>query len=182
MVLKTNVIGHSSIKQDRHKFSSRIIGSTASQEYVMAKKGTALTPKQQHFCRAVAAGCTMSDAYREAYSTSRMKPASIHREATRLMSNPMITTRIEVLNRAKDRAFIASAVSDRELVLTQLREIAAHAKGTPAEHATLRACDLLGKTVGLYKDVVETVVQRSPEEIRTEIVELYERHKDKPVH
>ena len=124
----------------------------------------------------------MSDAYREAYSTSRMKPASIHREATRLMSNPMITTRIEVLNRAKDRAFIASAVSDRELVLTQLREIAAHAKGTPAEHATLRACDLLGKTVGLYKDVVETVVQRSPEEIRTEIVELYERHKDKPVH
>ena len=118
----------------------------------------------------------MSDAYREAYSTSRMKPASIHREATRLMSNPMITTRIEVLNRAKDRAFIASAVSDRELVLTQLREIAAHAKGTPAQHATLRACDLLGNTVGLYRDVVETVVQRTPDEIRAELAEIIKHY------
>jgi len=142
----------------------------------MAKKGSGLTPKQQHFCRAVASGCTMSDAYREAYSTSRMKPATIHREATRLMSNPMITTRIEVLNRAKDRAFIASAVSDRELVLTQLREIVVNAKGTPAEHAILRACDLLGKTVGLYKDVVETVEQRTSEEIQAELEEYLAEH------
>ncbi len=137
----------------------------------MAKKGSGLTPKQQHFCRVVASGCTMSDAYREAYSTSRMKPATIHREATRLMSNPMITTRIEGLNRAKDRAFIASSLSDRELVLKQLRVIVENAKGTPAEHATLRACDLLGKTVGLYKDVVETIVPKSADEIRKELAE-----------
>ena len=144
----------------------------------MAKKGTALTPKQRHFCRAVAAGSTLSSAYIEAYSTSRMNKTTIGREATRLMSNPLITTHVETLNRAKDRAVVASSLSDRELVLTQLRKIAAHANGTPAEHAILRACDLLGKSVGLYKDVIETVVQRSPEEIRAEIVELYEKHKD----
>ena len=142
----------------------------------MAKKGTALTPKQQHFCRAVASGCTMSDAYREAYNTGRMKPATINREAHALMADPKITARCEVLNRAKDRAVIASSLSDRELVLTQLREIAANAKGTPAEHATLRACDLLGKTVGLYRDVVETVVQRTPDEIRAELAEIIKHY------
>ena len=145
----------------------------------MAKKGTALTPKQQHFCRAVASGCTMSDAYREAYSTSRMKPATINREAHALMADPKITARCEVLNRAKDRAVVASSLSDGEKVKTKLRELLDNPTGTPAEHVALRACDLLGKTVGLYKDVIETVVQRSPEEIQAEIVELYEKYKDK---
>ena len=135
----------------------------------MAKKGSGLTPKQQHFCRVIASGCTMSDAYREAYSTSRMKPATINREAHTLMANPKITARVEVLQRAKDRAVVASGLSDRERVLTKLREIADNAEGTPAENTTLRACDLLGKTVGLYKDVVETVVQRTPAEIQAEI-------------
>ncbi len=145
----------------------------------MARKGTALTPKQQHFCRAVASGCTMSDAYREAYSTSRMKPATINREAHALMADPKITARCEVLNRAKDRAVIASSLSDGEKVKTKLRELLDNPTGTPAEHVALRACDLLGKTVGLYKDVIETVVQRSPDEIQAEIVELYEKYKDK---
>ena len=141
----------------------------------MAKKGSGLTPKQQHFCRAIVSGCTMSDAYREAYSTSRMKPATIHREATRLVSNPMITTRIEVLNRANERAVVASMVSDRERVLTKLRELLDNPDGTSAEQVMLRAADLLGKSVGLYKDVVETVVQRSPDEIRTELNEYLAR-------
>ena len=86
----------------------------------MALKGSGLTPKQQHFCRAVVSGCTMSDAYREAYSTSRMKPATINREAHALMAIPKITARVEVLQGAKDRAVVASAVSDKDLVLTEL--------------------------------------------------------------
>ncbi len=142
----------------------------------MAKKGSGLTPKQQHFCRAVASGCTMSDAYREAYSTSRMKPATIHREATILMSNPMITTRIEGLNRAKDRAVVASVVSDRERVLTKLRALLDNPDGTSAEQVMLRAADLLGKSVGLYKDVVETITPKSVEEIDKELEAYLAEH------
>ena len=145
----------------------------------MARKGTALTPKQRHFCRAVAAGSTLSGAYTEAYSTSRMNKTTIGREATRLMSNPLITTHVETLNRAKDRAVIASSLSDGEKVKTKLRELLDNPTGTPAEHVALRACDLLGKTVGLYKDVIETVVQRTPAEIRAEMIELYEKEKKK---
>ena len=134
----------------------------------MAKKGSGLTPKQQHFCRAIASGCTMSDAYREAYSTSRMKPATIHREATRLMSNPMITTRIEVLNRAKDRAMVASAVSDKDRVLTKLRGHMENA--TNEDNAKIRATELLGRTVpGLFKGEEPAEVQRSAQEIRDDI-------------
>ena len=146
----------------------------------MAKKGTALTPKQQHFCRAVASGLTLSDAYREAYNTSKMSAAAIHNESSLLMAHHDVTVRVESLQRAKDRAVIASSLSDGEKVKTKLRELLDNPTGTPAEHVALRACDLLGKTVGLYKDVIETVVQRSPDEIQAEIAELYERYKDKP--
>ncbi len=68
---------------------------------------------------------------------------------------------------------IATSLSDRERVLNKLRDIVANAKGTPAENTLLRACDLLGKSIGLYKDVVvETAPQRSPEEIREDIKRL----------
>ena len=133
----------------------------------MTNRTTELTPKQQHFCRAVVSGCTMSDAYREAYNTSNMKPATVHREAHTLMSHPKVTTRVEALQRARDRAVIASSLSDRERVLEQLRHFADHAK--PSDSVRLRACEMLGKSVGLFKDVIETVEHRSPEEILAEI-------------
>ena len=136
----------------------------------MANRTNDLTPKQQHFCRAVASGCTMSDAYREAYSAGRMKPATINREAHTLMAIPKITTRVEALQRAKDRALVASAVSDRERVLTALRDFMVNAD---TDSAKIRATELLGKTVGLFKaDTVEAPKQRTAEEIQAELKEL----------
>ena len=105
-----------------------------------------------------------------------MNGASIRNEASKLMSNPAITLMVEGIQRAKDRAVIASAVSDSDRVLSRLRLIVDDAEGTPAENTALRACDLLGKSAGLYKDVVETVVQRTPEEIRKELAEYLEQH------
>ena len=141
----------------------------------MARKGSGLTPKQQHFCRAVASGLTLSDAYRESYNVSKMSAAAIHNESSLLMAHHDVTVRVESLQRAKDRAVIASSLSDGEKVKTKLRELLDNPTGTPAEHVALRACDLLGKTVGLYKDVIETVVQRTPAEIQAEIKELWDR-------
>ena len=40
---------------------------------------------------------------------------------------------------------------------------------TPADSAKIRAAELLGKSVGLFKDVVESKRQRSPEEIKKEL-------------
>ena len=137
----------------------------------MANRTNTLTPKQQAFCRAVVSGCTMSDAYREAYSTSNMKPATVNREAYALMADPKITARVETLQRAKDRAVIACGVSDRDLVLTQLRTLATKAEGKPAEHVILRAVDLLGKTQGMYKEVQVQETPRTAAEIQAELEE-----------
>ena len=60
---------------------------------------------------------------------------------------------------------------DRERVLTKLRDLLENAKGGPAEQAMLRAADLLGKSVGLYKDVQVQDAPRSADEIRAEIKE-----------
>ena len=143
----------------------------------MAKTQLGLTGKQQHFCRAVVSGCTMSDAYREAYNAANMKPATVNREAHTLMADPKITTRVEWLQKAKDRAVVASSLSDRERVLTKLRAMLDTTEGGPAVTAQLRAAELLGKSVGLFKDVtVQEEPERSSEELTAELEELLERY------
>jgi phage terminase small subunit len=146
----------------------------------MANRTSDLTPKQQHFCRAVVSGCTMSDAYREAYNTSNMKPATVNREAHTLMATPKIATRVEALQRAKDRAVVAASLSDRERVLTKLRDMMDTEEGGPVVMAQIRAAELLGKSVGLFKDVVETKPQRSADEIRAELEERLAAFTDQP--
>ena len=125
----------------------------------------------------------MSDAYREAYNASNMKPGSIHREASVLMSNPMITQRVERLQRQKDRAVIASSLTDRERVLTKLRDTLDTTEGGPAVTAQLRAAELLGKSIGIFKDVQvkEEPVQTAAEireEIQRRLAELKDEHDD----
>lgn len=83
------------------------------------------------------------------------------------MSHPKIATRVEALQRAKDRAVVASSLSDRERVLTMLREFAETAQ--PCDSVKLRACELIGKSVGLFKDVIETKVHRTTDEILADI-------------
>ena len=70
-----------------------------------------------------------------------------------LMADPKITTRVERLQQQKDRAAVAAGIGDKERVLTKLRDLLDNAQGVPAEQVMLRAADLLGKSVGLFKDV-----------------------------
>tara|TARA_R110000823_G_scaffold200670_10_gene331659 strand:+ start:3629 stop:3946 length:318 start_codon:yes stop_codon:yes gene_type:complete len=69
------------------------------------------------------------------------------------MSNPDIAQRVEVLIAARERAIQASGVSDREQVLSKLRGWMESAEG--ADAMKIRSAELLGKSVGLFKDVVE---------------------------
>jgi phage terminase small subunit len=57
------------------------------------------TAKQEAFCLAVIDPNVpdATAAYRSAYNCSKMKPATVNREATKLMANPTITTRMEEL-------------------------------------------------------------------------------------
>ncbi|MFO8006980.1 MAG: terminase small subunit, partial [Candidatus Brocadiia bacterium] len=62
-----------------------------------------LTPKQamavEHY---ILHGC-MSDAYRHAYSTANMKPATVNRRAIELFAKPHVASRVQALREENDR-------------------------------------------------------------------------------
>jgi len=57
----------------------------------------ALTAKQEAFAVAVAKGSKASDAYRGVYSADRMTPKSINEEASHLLANPKVASRVAEL-------------------------------------------------------------------------------------
>jgi phage terminase small subunit len=60
----------------------------------LAGAAAGLTAKQEAFAMAVAKGSKASDAYRAVYSAQRMTPKSINEEASRLMANPKVASRV----------------------------------------------------------------------------------------
>ena len=86
----------------------------------------ALTPKQEAFCIAVASGLNPSDAYRSAYDTSKMKPASINKEAKKLLTdNPHIAPRVDSLRKPVIEAAqygLAEAMAEAAEALSVARE------------------------------------------------------------
>lgn len=130
-----------------------------------------LTSKMLHFARCVASGMTQADAYREAYNAENMQASTIHEKASRLMAQDKIRARVDALVALRERALIRSAVDTRTKVLQKLEEFMDSAE--PSDSVKLRATELLGKSIGLFRDVLETDAntQRSSEELRAELEE-----------
>ena len=143
------------------------------------KPDTPLTQKQLHFCRVLASGTTQAAAYREAYDCGEgTNPATQQAAASRLMLKATIRARVERLIRDRERAITTAAVSDREKVLGKLREwmcpetimdVDGNAVKALASASELKAAELLGKSVGLFRDVVEDARGRTAEEIEGEL-------------
>jgi len=136
----------------------------------MANLKNDLTPKQLHFARCVASGMTQAAAYRESFDCQAGSLSKTQQEsASRLMSKPKIAARVEALVRQRERGMIASSLSDRERVLTKLR----HKIDTgQSDMIQLRAAELLGKSVGMFKDVQVQEAPQSSEEIEAKLAEL----------
>ena len=127
-----------------------------------------LTPSPAHFARCVAGGMTQADAYREAYDPSdSTKSETIHTLASRLMAKDEIRSRVDSIVAAKERAVAASALSDRDKVLSKLRF---WLDGGVTDSNQLRAAELLGKASGVFTDQVSiTSTERAPAEVAAEI-------------
>ena len=127
-----------------------------------------LTPKQAHFARCVAQGMTQADAYREAYDPKQSTAATIHTLASRVMGKVEVRARVESLIKARERAVVASALTDRDKVLNRLR---AWLEGTEeADSNRLRAAELLGKASGLFTtDISVTTKERDSSQVAAEI-------------
>lgn len=113
-----------------------------------------LTDKQEKFCQAVFEGNNFSDAYRAAYDTQNMNTASIHREAHALTVNPKVSARIDSLFADKEKEQRMLRLSRSEKVISKLEQVAL--RDGEADGTQVRALELLGKTMGLFIDKVET--------------------------
>ena len=131
----------------------------------MAKE---LTPKQAHFARCVAQGMTQADAYREAYDPKQSTAATIHTLASRVMSKVEVRSRVEALIKARERAVVASALTDRDKVLGKLRVWLEGTEETDSNR--LRAAELLGRSSGLFAtDINVTTKERDSSAVAAEI-------------
>ena len=147
----------------------------------MSKK---LTAKQEAFCTAYVTGRTvdgvlinkdgkalsLADAYRSAYDTTNMAPATVRKEAAVLFSNPLVTTTCQQISDDMKRKVTVMTVSDSDRVLTKLRDLLDNAQGTPAENTMLRAADLLGKSCNMYSNTTVVLTEdKTARDISAEI-------------
>ena len=134
--------------------------------------GHGLTAKQEAFCQAYVNGASKgnaSAAYREAYDTDKMKPASIRAEACRLLDNLNITQRIDQLSADIVQQQRLQGVSLRQRVTDGLLTEAQMAE-SPA--ARVRAWELIGKLQGVdafAADKLETTQKITTKEAETEL-------------
>jgi phage terminase small subunit len=113
-----------------------------------------LTPKQERFAQLVASGENLSDAYRQAYDASGMKPASVNRSAKEVIDNPKIAARVEELRKPiVERAQITLETHLRDLMM--LRNMAVKEKQISAAIAAEVA---RGKASGVHVEKSEMKV------------------------
>ena len=150
-----------------------------SEDAVMGKTRDGLTAKQMHFARCVASGMSQAEAYREAFDVVAGGKTATHREAaSRLMARADIRLRVDALIAQRERSILASSLSDRERVLTKLREWTDTAQ--PADGNKLRAAELLGRTSGMFRDVIETSESKTSDELLAELETMLDSVDDSP--
>lgn len=118
-----------------------------------------VTVKQENFIQCVIDGMTYSDAYRNSYDISPdTKDTTVHVSACKLMQNPNVKKRMQFLEAEKEELRRMQGQSMHARVIDRLEREANDKKNPPA--VRVRALELLGKTVGAFKDVSETTVKK----------------------
>ena len=105
------------------------------------------------------------DSYTKAYSANNMKKQTIYEASCRLSKDSKIAARVDHLVSMKEQALTRSAVSLKSKVLAKLEAFMDSA--TTADGNKIRAAELLGKSVGLFKEVIEDNrdLSKTPEQL-----------------
>ena len=121
-----------------------------------------LTDKQEKFCLNIVSGMNQADAYRNSYDAQNMADDTIYAEASKLMSNHKVTTRIEKLRDKAANSSIMSAIQRKEFLTNMILN------DTDANRTDkLKALDILNKMDGEYITKIEADVDIS--DIRVEL-------------
>ena len=140
----------------------------------VVKKEAELTIKQRQFVDEIIKGKLGSykEAYAKVYDVTLTKankiPKWVEVEASKLVANPKIAISIQRAIERKEQSVVASSLRTRNYVIDQLYR---ESKESDSDSARIRALELLGKSVSLFSDVVETKEARTSDEVERDIEE-----------
>ena len=112
-----------------------------------------LTPKQEKFVQGIIEGKSQADAYRSAYNTKNMTDKTIREEASRLMSDPNVSTTVKELRNQVKASTIMSAQERMEWLTDLIKNTE---EGTTDR---LRAIDIINKMTGEYVTKIDADVR-----------------------
>ena len=139
----------------------------------VVKKEPDLTIKQRQFVNEIVKGKLGSykEAYAKVYDVSLTKQGKIPKwvevEASKLVANPKIALSIQKAIERKEVSAVASSLRLKNYVIEKLYQEST----TGSDASRVRSLELLGKTIGLFSDVVETKEARPSDEIESELEE-----------
>jgi hypothetical protein len=110
-----------------------------------------MTPKQEKFCLIYRETGNASEAYRQSYDCSNMKPESINRKAKELLDNGKIAARLQDLGKADMERHVVTT----DTIAVMLREDRQFARECETPGAAVSATMGLAKLYGLLTDKTE---------------------------
>jgi organic radical activating enzyme len=140
----------------------------------VVKKEPDLTIKQRKFVEEIVKGKLGSykEAYAKVYDVALTKSGNIPKwvevEASKLVANPKIALSIQKAIQRKEQSAVASSLRTRNYVIEKLYK---ESQESESDASRVRALELLGKSIGLFSDVIETKETRPSEQIEEEIEE-----------
>tara|TARA_R100000963_G_C4558258_1_gene48208 strand:- start:33 stop:521 length:489 start_codon:yes stop_codon:yes gene_type:complete len=143
-------------------------------ELKIVKKEPELTIKQRAFVNEIVRGKLGSykEAYSKIYDVQLTKTGKIPKwcevEASKLVASPKIALSIKKAIERKESSLIASSLRTKNYVIEQLYNQSISADTSASK---IRALELLGKSVALFSDVVETKEARTTIDIEQDIEE-----------
>ena len=132
-----------------------------------AKRARPLTVSQMRFTRGLIEGKTMVAAYREAYPAAQSADQVIKSAAYKLSRDPRVQQEMQEAWGETVEALAEDAVATKRFVLKQLL---AHCKEAKQEGTKIKALELMGKAVGMFKGESEAVADKvTPEQLKREL-------------
>jgi phage terminase small subunit len=114
-----------------------------------------LTPKQEKFAQNIIEGMSQADAYRNSYCAKRMSDKTIIEEASKLMANPNIATRVQELRDQLANDKIMTAKERLEWLTSLIKS------DEETTSDKLKAADIMNKMQGEYVQKVVADVETS---------------------
>jgi hypothetical protein len=142
------------------RLDGNVVGSTSP-------RPRALTTSQLMFAQGVIQGKTYRQAYRDAYPNAKGSGESITASAYKLMRDSRIQALVNDAWEQTADVLVEDVVASKRYILKQL---VAHSKSAKQEGTKLKALELMGKAVGLFKhdDAGKAEVQ-TPEQLKRDL-------------